>query len=240
MGSEKGGLPVNDSKWQRYALIGGPIFVVLAIVGAVLPGSPPSPDESTAKINSFFADNHGAIKTGAWLGILAAIFIVWWFATLWRHMADVEGGRPRLAVISLGGLVLAGAVNTVCVALLSGMALRYQDLGDNAGLLWAIYSALGAAASVGLAVHIGAVAGLGFRTNFLPQWVNGLGALAALANVVATLGVLSDSSGVFAFLFIGFFGWALWIIAVSVVLWTRPVVAELEAVTVVTATVLTP
>jgi len=89
-------------------------------------------------------------------------------------------------------------------------------------------------------VHIGAVAGLGFRTNFLPQWVNGLGALAALANVVATLGVLSDSSGVFAFLFIGFFGWALWIIAVSVVLWTRPVVAELEAVTVVTATGLTP
>ena len=98
---------MNDSKWQRYALVGGPIFVVLAIVGTALAGSPPAPDDSTEEINSFFADNHGAIKTGAWLGVLAALFLVWWFATLWRHMADAEGGRPRLAIISLGGLMVA-------------------------------------------------------------------------------------------------------------------------------------
>src|SRR5712691_6831447 len=102
---------MNDTKWQKYALVGGPIFVVLAIVGAFLAGSPPAPDASTAKINSFLADHHRAIKTGGLLGLLAAIFIVWWFATLWRYMFDVEGRRPRLAIISLGGLVLAGAVN---------------------------------------------------------------------------------------------------------------------------------
>jgi hypothetical protein len=99
---------------------------------------------------------------------------------------------------------------------------------------------LGAASAIGLALHLGAAAALGFRSNFLPLWVNGLGALAALANVVATLGVLSDSSGVFAFMIIGFFAWALWIVVVSVVLWLRPAAAEVEAVTVVTATVLTP
>ena len=236
------GVVVNDSKWQRYALVGGPIFVVLAIVGTALAGSPPAPDDSTEEINSFFADNHGAIKTGAWLGVLAALFLVWWFATLWRHMAQAEGGRPRLAIVSLGGLLLAVAVTVVCISVVSGMALRYQDLGDNAGLLWAIYSALGAASSIGLALHVGAAAALGFRTHFLPLWVNGLGALAALANVVATLGVLSDSSGLFAFMIIGFLAWALWIIVVSVLLWLRPaaVAADVEAVTVVTATVLTP
>ena len=233
------GFVVNDSKWQRYALVGGPIFVVLAIVGTALAGSPPAPDDSTEEINSFFADNHGAIKTGAWLGVLAALFLVWWFATLWRHMADAEGGRPRLATVSLGGLIIAVAVTVVCISLVSGMALRYQDLGDNAGLLWAIYCALGAASAIGIALHVGAAAALGFRTNFLPLWVNGLGALAALANVVATLGVLSDSSGVFAFMIISFIAWALWILVVSVVLWLRPAVVEVEAVTVVTATVLT-
>ena len=88
-------------------------------------------------------------------------------------------------------------------------------------------------------MHVGAAAALGFRTNFLPMWVNGLGALAALANVVATLGVLSDSSGVFAFMIIGFLAWALSILIVSVLLWLRPVAAEVEAVTVVSATVLT-
>src|SRR4051812_30915300 len=33
------GVVVNDSKWQKYALVGGPIFVVLAIVGTALAGS---------------------------------------------------------------------------------------------------------------------------------------------------------------------------------------------------------
>ena len=213
---------------------------MLALVGTLLAGSPPAPDASTAKINSFFADNHGAIKAGAFLGLLAAIFLIWWFATLWRHMFDLEGGRPRLAIVSLAGLVLAGAVTVVSIAILGGMALRYQDLGDNAGLLWAIYGALGAASSIGVAVHIGAVAALGFRTHFLPQWVNALGALAALANVLATLGVASDSSGVLGILIAGFAGWAVWIIAVSVYLWRRPLLgADLQAVSVVTATVLT-
>ena len=32
------GVVVNDYKWQRYALLGGPIFVVLAIVGTLLLG----------------------------------------------------------------------------------------------------------------------------------------------------------------------------------------------------------
>ncbi|HUP73312.1 MAG TPA: hypothetical protein VM282_09705 [Acidimicrobiales bacterium] len=117
----------------------------MAIVRGFLPGSPPAPDSSTERINSFFADNHGAIKAGAWIGVLATIFIVWWLATLLRQMFDVEDRRPRLAVISLTGIILAGGVNTVAIALYGGMAQRYQDLGDNAGLLWAIYSAMGAA-----------------------------------------------------------------------------------------------
>ena len=155
-------------------------------------------------------------------------------------MFALEGGRPRLAIVSLAGLVLAGAVTVVSIAILGGMALRYRDLGDNAGLLWAIYGALGAASSIGVAVHIGAVAALGFRTHFLPQWVNALGALAALVNVLATLGVASDSSGVLGILIAGFAGWAVWIIAVSVYLWRRPLLgADLQALSVVTATVLT-
>ena len=60
-----------------------------------------------------------------------------------RHAGLSAGARPGR--VDAGRT--AGAVNTVGIALLSGMALRYQDLGDNAGLLWAIYSALGAAAS---------------------------------------------------------------------------------------------
>src|SRR5205823_2387425 len=123
--------------------------------------------------------------------------------------------------ISFAGLVFAGAVTTIASALLAGMALRVDDLGNNVTILWGIFDAVSAAAAIGLAIHIGAATTLGIRTKLFPQWINALGALAALANLVATLGLTSDSSGIFAFAFIGFFGWALWILALSVILWKR-------------------
>lgn len=79
----------------------------------------------------------------------------------------------------------------------------------------------GCGSSIGIALHVGAVAALGFRTRFLPVWLNALGAFAALANVIATIGVATDASVAFAFLAIGFLASALWILAVSVVLWKQ-------------------
>src|SRR5205814_6679522 len=145
---------MNDAKWQKYALIGGPLFVVLALVGTFLAGSPPAPDADAAKLTAFFNDNTSAIKTGAWIGLLAAIAILWWFATLWRHMTAAEGGRPRLALISFAGLVFAGAVTTIASALLAGMALRVDDLGNNVTILWGIFDAVSAAAAIGLGIYI--------------------------------------------------------------------------------------
>jgi hypothetical protein len=212
---------MNDAKWQKYALIGGPVFVVLAIVGTFCAGSPPSADADAQELTEFFADKTTEIKVGAWIGVLAAIFALWWFATLWRHLSAAEGGRPRLALISFGGLVFGGALNTVATMVWAGMALRVDDLGDTISPLWGFYLAAASASFVGLAIHVGAASAVGFRTKLFPQWVNGLGVLVTLATLVASLGVTTDSTGIVVFQFIGFFGWALWILVISATLWKR-------------------
>jgi len=210
---------MNDAKWQKYAVIGGPLFVVLAIVGGFLPGSPPKPNANVDKITKFFTEKDTQIQVGAWLGLLGAVALVWWFATLWRGMSAAEGGRPRLAVASLAGLVFAGAIYGISSALFSGTAIRSADLGDNASVLRGIYCAMAGAGCIAVAIHVFATTALGFRSGFLPVWVNVLGVLAALANLVGSIGIATDSTAIFAVGIIAFFTWALWILVVSLVLW---------------------
>ena len=210
---------MNDSKWQKYALIGGPLFVVLGLVGGFLPGSPPKPDADVNKITTYFVNKDSKIEVGAWLGLLGAVALIWWFATLWRHMSAAEGGRPRLAVASLAGLLISGAMYTIASALSGAMALRSGDLGNNSTVLWALFNTAGGAGAIGVFIHLLSTSALGFRSKMLPQWASGLGLIAALVNLVGSLSIASDSSAIFAFAIIGFFAWSLWILVVTVVLW---------------------
>ena len=64
---------MDDAKWERYGAAAGVIFVVLIVVGALISGSPPSPDDSVRKIASYYEDHTGAIKAGAFLTGLGSL-----------------------------------------------------------------------------------------------------------------------------------------------------------------------
>jgi hypothetical protein len=46
---------MDESKWERYAALGGIWFVVLSVISAFLPGTPPKTDDSLVKIANYFA-----------------------------------------------------------------------------------------------------------------------------------------------------------------------------------------
>src|SRR3954471_1489213 len=101
---------MDESKWERYAALGGIWFVVLNVIGAFLPGAPPSTDDSTEKIAKYFSDHSGGIKMTQLLLGLGTIGLLWWFGSLWRLMVTAEDNRPRMAVVALGGLILGMAL----------------------------------------------------------------------------------------------------------------------------------
>jgi hypothetical protein len=53
---------VNDTKWEQYGALAGVVFVVLVLLGAFIPGSPPAPDDSAREIHEFFVDNDDGLK----------------------------------------------------------------------------------------------------------------------------------------------------------------------------------
>lgn len=212
---------MDDAKWERYALLGGPIFVVLGVVGAFVAGSPPAPDASPEKVLKFFTDHDSTIGFGSFIGILAALFLLFWAGSLWRAMSRAEGERPRLAIVAAMGLVFAGAMASAGGAVTAALALRSDTLSpDMAHVFWAFQGTLAASIYIGMAVQVAAVSALAWHSGFLPKWLAGLGAVIVVAALVSTLGVASDVTFFFALALVTFLVWDVWILLTTWKLWT--------------------
>ena len=210
---------MDDRKWEQYAALGGVLFVVANIVGAAAAGEPPAPDDSAAEIAAWFTDKHDGILLSQALAGIGSIGLVWWAGTLWRRMSAAEI-RPRLAVVSLLGLAMSGALYLTANGMLAAAALRIDELGEGSQIFFALNGVLLAAAGFFVAVHVGATSALGLRTRSLPAWLCWLGALDALAFVVAgVIGSSSDASAAMVVGIVSFLAWSIWTLGVSVTLW---------------------
>jgi hypothetical protein len=218
---------MDESKWERYAALGGIWFVVLNVIGAFLPGAPPSTDDSVEKIAKYFSDHSGGIEAALFLSGLGMIGLLWWFGSLWRLMATAEDGRPRMAVVALGGLTLGVAMALASGAITSAVALQHKDVAGGAKFFYILSLVLLASGGFGIVVHIAAVTFLSYRTKLFAPGINIIGLIAALLFLIGTIGTGSDAA---ALGFIGLFGflvWCLWIVLVSLHMWKRTTVAAI-------------
>lgn len=210
---------MEDERWERYAAVGGVVFVVLNVIGALLPGTPPAADDSAVKITKYFQDHTGAIEAAqVFLGV-GVIGLLWWFGSLWRMMVRAEDGRPRMAVVALLGLAAAAGLVLLSGALTSTTALRIDEVGGGSRFYYLLSGVVISTAGFGIVAFLGAVCALNYRTKFMPQWITYLGWLVAAGFLAASLGSASDSVAFFVLGFSSFLVWCVWIIGISVVMW---------------------
>src|SRR5690348_2814110 len=220
---------MDDSlKWERYSALGGGIlFIVLVIASIVIPGSTPMASDSQTKILNYFRDHKDSIELAAFIGGLAAIPILWWAGSLWARLRRAEGGQPRLALVAVLGLVVGGAGQLVSAAVLSTVALRLDSVGPSGvRFFFVLATAAAAAGSVGLAVLVLATSVLVFRTGVFPRWTGWLGVIDGIAFIVASYAVASTSDTIAAFGFVSFILWAIWLLALSIIMFRGHEVAH--------------
>lgn len=211
---------MEDSKWERYGAFGGVVFVVLDVVVAVLGGEPPATDAGRSEVASYFADKGPAIEAGLWLFGIATIALVWWTGPLWRRMVRAEAGGARLAVVSVVGLALAGALSLGSASVSVAVALRIDEVGDDLLVFHTLAVVLLAASGFGVATHLLATSVLGARTGTLPSWVVAVGVLSALGFLAsAILGATASGDASSAIGVVGFALWCVWILGVSSCMW---------------------
>ena len=158
---------MDDRRGERLAVLGGVAFVLLDVTVAVLGGEPPASDAGRLEISRYLADHGAAIEAGLWLFGIATVALMWWMGSLWRLMVRAEGGAPRLAVVSLLGLAIAGSMSLAASAVSAAAATRIDDLGAGVTAFHSMSVLLLAAAGFGIAAHLLSVSTGGDLRAFL-------------------------------------------------------------------------
>lgn len=202
------------ARLQRYEPLAGVVFVVLALI-ALITASGEDFLAEPSEVADYYVDNSGRVIVAEIIGGYA-IFAFFWFVGAVRNRIRVpetpEGGLPALA---FGGGIAAATLILVANAATMAGAFRAEEDGQIdpavAAALNDISSLIvGIAAPVALAVFVAATGIVSITTGVLPRWLGWLSLLLALG---------------FLLPFISFVFWvpfALWVLAVSVLLYRQP------------------
>jgi len=208
----------DDVKWERYGAAAGLLFVVLVVVGALISGSPPSPDDSVRKVAEYYEDHTAAIKTGAFLTGLGSLAFLWFLGSLWSTLRRSEDTR-RLATIATGGGIVGLITAVTALALNATVAIAIDSSGATASVnpkfIYLLSGTIGGMGNFGIAALVAATGIAALRTGVFPAPLGWASLVIALGWIVAGLIVATDAAAIFTIGFIVFLVWLIWVLVIS-------------------------
>src|SRR4051794_37443938 len=178
----------------RVAGIAALVFVVLIVVSAFAPGSPPAGDASVDKIRTFMTDHRSAILLATLLGIVATPFAVWFFVTLREltrgdQLSNMAGTAAVAGVILAAAMAMAGGAVYAAPLYVDGFTEGATD--DTIRVVYSMQFVIFESTAAGIFL---ATLGAFFmirRSGVLPMAVAWLAALAALLSLISAFATLS-------------------------------------------------
>lgn len=174
--------------WEsRVAPLSGVLFALLLIAGFVVdPNTEFMPPEGD--IVSHLEEGPVRVMTAAYLGLLAAVALVWFSGSIYKSMRRIDDDGGRLSALALTGGVFASALLAVGGVATVAAAERVWIAGSiEPGAAAALFDisaiAIGNGAPFGLAVLIGAAAIASLRTEGQYRWTGWVSLLIALGLV---------------------------------------------------------
>lgn len=105
----------------------GILFVVLAIVAAVVAGETPATDDSRQEIVSYYLENDDENAIAAWILALGCVALLFFLGSLRRALRAAAGDDGGLSTVALlGGLTIA-----VGASIFAGIGFTLGDAADD-------------------------------------------------------------------------------------------------------------
>jgi len=205
---------MDDKKYEKWAALGGVVFVVLAVIGAFLAGSPPKVSDPDGKIITFTKDNQDALRVASYLGGLGLAFFLFFLGAVGSRLRRAGAGSGRLAATAVMGGVATASIAAIGFSISAYGALHPVESAGTFRLSTVVLGMLG----FGAFVFTEATSIVIVRTKFLPAWLGWAGGLVALLWLIGAAAVSTEDDTIFAIGFVAFLAWALWLIVLSVTL----------------------
>ena len=218
---------MNGRGLRVWANLGGLVFVVLMVAGAMLLFDGPQ-GSSPAKMAAYYgsSSNRTHLNVGWLLAGLGLFFLVWFVAALREHVAAGERTRPEdgsllSTIVTIGG-ASSIAVTMAAIAVSSGVKTMSDDTYHHqvySGIIHAAGDAtyvMVVTGAAGMAALIFATTSAVFSYGFLPRWVGWFGVVAGVAAIISLF-------------FFTMLVWLLWIAVTSVMLYLRARSSRVEA-----------
>jgi len=203
-----------SNQLERWAPLGGIIFVVLMVIGVVLLGDHPDPDAPDQEIADYLGDsgNHTRNIIGAYAWVLAGVGFLWFLTHLRGVLRSAEGGAGTLSNLGFGaGLIFTALLmaSSAAIAAVAG-AVEFRDAPDIdpdfvrvlPQLGYGMFLFGGGFTAIVLVLTTSVIS---LQTGVFPQWLAWLGVLAAIVLL-------------FAIIFLPMVALLIWVLAVSAVL----------------------
>jgi hypothetical protein len=184
---------------NRVMAITGVLAVALWIVGLVISQATTTklPDHAgDAAVLAWVQGNKNPIILGSFLFMVGcAVFLVW-AGMLRARLAEAEGGVHTLAATAFGAATVMATCGFITQSDIASALNADSVSAATAGTIHHISDAFFVGAEITLAVLLGSVAVLAYRTAVLPRW---WAALTAFVGVVALVGPIGWAALIFAF-----------------------------------------
>lgn len=206
-----------SNQFERWAPLGGIIFVVLMIVGVFLLGDHPDPDAPDQEIADYLGDsgNHTRNFIGAYAWVLAGVGLLWFLTHLRGVLRSAEGGTGTLSNLGFAAGLVFTALLMASGAAISAVAgaVEFRDAPDIDPDFVRILPQLGYGmflfgGGFTAIVLVLTTSVISLQTGVFPQWLSWLGVFAAIVLL-------------FAIIFLPMIALLIWVLAVSIVMLMR-------------------
>jgi len=198
--------------------ISGIAFLILSIVTAIIV-PPPTATSDPAKIIAYFGDHRGALLLSGYLNAVTIIPAALFAIALYRLLRSIEGPAGILAMVSVLGMAVTGAVVIAGSAVSSAVAYTGRDLDaavarplNNLVLMAQVFPWLP------MALWAGSAGVVLLRAAGAMRWLGYLGLLMGVLALIAAASVARSGifalGGVLVFVAVGVS--CVWILAMSI------------------------
>jgi hypothetical protein len=211
------------ARWEeRLAPLDGIAAVGFWVAGVLVlqgPANQPDLDASPATALLFFKTEERAILVGTFLYMIGTLFFLWFLGLVRTRLVEAEGGSHRLSSIAFAGGVAAAISLIAQPAVHATGAINSDNLSADAAQVYlGINFAFFYAAEFATAVFLLALGLVSLRGQPFPPWFGTVSLVYAVCLVIPPIG-----TAVFLW------GFPLWLIVVSVLLFMRRGAAEATA-----------